>query len=197
VDRYVLAWELSNSLDSGFCIRAWEQALAAGTRPPLISNTDQGAQFTSEPFLEAVESAGVEVSMDGRGRWMDNRFIERLWRSLKYEDIYLHDYLDGLDTGRGLSKWFPEYIPNERIKRWTTRRRPNGIAIRRPTAQARPWGWNVTELGGSGRGAGSQNQLQPGLDFQSVDAKKLVDKKTNWKGPALTSVFLAPFGSMD
>ena len=107
--RYVLGWELSNSLDYGFCIRAWEQALAAGNQAPLIGNTDQGAQFTSEPYLEAVESAGVEVSMDGRGRWMDNRFIERLWRSLKYEDIYVQDYLDGLDTGRGLAKWFPEY----------------------------------------------------------------------------------------
>jgi putative transposase len=107
--RFVLAWELSNTLDALFCIRAWEQALAQGNRPPLIANTDQGSQFTSEPYLEAVESAGVEVSMDGRGRWMDNRFIERLWRSLKYEDIYLQDYLDGLDTGRGLSKWFPEY----------------------------------------------------------------------------------------
>ena len=107
--RYVLAWELSNTLDADFCIRAWEKALAHGQQAPLIANTDQGAQFTSEPFLEAVESAGVEVSMDGRGRWMDNRFIERLWRSLKYEDIYLQDYLDGLDTGRGLGKWFPQY----------------------------------------------------------------------------------------
>lgn len=107
--RYVLGWELSNTMDSDFCIRAWEQALATGHQPPLISNTDQGAQFTSEAFLEAVESVGVEVSMDGRGRWMDNRFIERLWRSLKYEDIYLQDYVDGLDTGRGLRQWFPDY----------------------------------------------------------------------------------------
>ncbi len=107
--RYVLAWELSNTLDAAFCLRAWEQALARGNQAPLISNTDQGAQFTSEPFLEAVESAGVAVSMDGRGRWMDNRFIERLWRSLKYEDIYLQDYLDGLDAGRGLHQWFVEY----------------------------------------------------------------------------------------
>ena len=107
--RYVLGWELSNTLDSAFCIRAWEQALAQGNATPLISNTDQGAQFTSQAFLDAVESAGVEVSMDGRGRWMDNRFIERLWRSLKYEDIYLYDYLDGLEAGRGLRKWFPDY----------------------------------------------------------------------------------------
>lgn len=107
--RYVLGWELSNTLDSAFCIRAWEQALAQGNATPLIANTDQGAQFTSQAYLDAVESAGVEVSMDGRGRWMDNRFIERLWRSLKYEDIYLYDYLDGLEAGRGLGKWFPHY----------------------------------------------------------------------------------------
>jgi putative transposase len=107
--RFVLAWELSNTLDPDFCVRAWEQALAVGTRPPRISNTDQGAQFTSESFLEAVESAGVDVSMDGRGRWVDNRFIERLWRSVKYEDIYLQDYLDGLEAGRGLSRYFTHY----------------------------------------------------------------------------------------
>jgi len=106
--RYVLAWELSNSLDSEFCIRAWERALATG-RQPLISNTDQGSQFTSEAYLEAVESAGVDVSMDGRGRWMDNRFIERLWRSVKHEDIYLQDYAHGLDAQRGLNRWFEQY----------------------------------------------------------------------------------------
>jgi putative transposase len=107
--RYVLAWELSNTMEADFCVRAWEKALAAGNQAPRISNTDQGAQFTSEEYLEAVESAGVRVSMDGRGRWMDNRFIERLWRSLKTEDIYLRDYLDGLDAGRGLHAWLKKY----------------------------------------------------------------------------------------
>jgi putative transposase len=107
--RYVLGWQLSNTLEPDFCIAAWEQALLAGNQAPLISNTDQGSQFTSEGFIEAVESAGVEVSMDSRGRWMDNRFIERLWRSLKYEDIYLQDYLDGLEAGRGIGRWFQEY----------------------------------------------------------------------------------------
>jgi len=106
--RYVLAWELSNSLDSEFCIRAWTSALAGG-RQPLISNTDQGSQFTSEAFLEAVESVGVDVSMDGRGRWIDNRFIERLWRSVKQEDIYVQDYGDGLTAQRGLARWFADY----------------------------------------------------------------------------------------
>jgi putative transposase len=106
--RYVLAWELSNSIDSEFCIRAWTVALATG-RQPLISNTDQGCQFTSEAYVEAVEAAGVDVSMDGRGRWIDNRFIERLWRSVKQEDIYVQDYSDGLTAQRGLARWFGEY----------------------------------------------------------------------------------------
>jgi putative transposase len=107
--RYVLAWRLSNTLEAAFCVEAWEAALRAGRKAPLISNTDQGSQFTSPSFIDAVESAGVEVSMDGRGRWLDNRFIERLWRSAKYEDIYLQDYLDGLEAGRGLGRWFDSY----------------------------------------------------------------------------------------
>jgi len=107
--RYVLAWELSNTMETEFCIRAWESALEHAGCAPLISNTDQGPQFTSPGFIDAVQSAGVEVSMDGRGRWVDNRFIERLWRSVKYEDIYLNDYGDGLAAGRGLGRWFGSY----------------------------------------------------------------------------------------
>jgi putative transposase len=107
--RYVLGWRLSNTMESAFCVDAWEAALRAGRRAPLVSNTDQGSQFTSPMFIDAVESAGVEVSMDGRGRWIDNRFIERLWRSAKYEDIYLQDYGDGLSAGRGLGRWFDTY----------------------------------------------------------------------------------------
>lgn len=107
--RYVLAWRLSNTMESAFCVDAWEGALRAGQQPPLVSNTDQGSQFTSPLFVDAVQSAGVEVSMDGRGRWIDNRFIERLWRSVKYEDIYLQDYGGGLDAGRGLGRWFDQY----------------------------------------------------------------------------------------
>jgi putative transposase len=107
--RYVLAWRLSNTMEAAFCVDAWEAALHAGRQAPLISNTDQGSQFTSPMFVDAVQSAGVEVSMDGRGRWLDNRFIERLWRSVKYEDIYLQDYGGGLDAGRGLGRWFDGY----------------------------------------------------------------------------------------
>jgi putative transposase len=109
--RYVLGWRLSNTMDVVFCVDAWEAALRAGRNAPLISNTDQGAQFTSPMYIDAVQSAGVEVSMDGRGRWLDNRFIERLWRSVKYEDIYLQDYGGGLEASRGIGKWFDCYNP--------------------------------------------------------------------------------------
>jgi len=139
--RYVVGWELSNSLDSEFCIRAWEKGLAGG-RTPLISNTDQGSQFTSEAYLDAVESAGVDVSMDGRGRWIDNRFIERLWRSAKYEDIYLQDYSDGLTAQRGLSRWFEDYNlvrPHQALAYAT----PGELYLSPESYGARPatWAW--------------------------------------------------------
>ena len=107
--RFVLGWRLSNTMEAAFCVEAWEAALRVGRQAPLISNTDQGAQFTSPMFIDAVESAGVNVSMDGRGRWLDNRFSDRLWRSGKYEDIFLQDYGDGLAAGRGLGRWFDQY----------------------------------------------------------------------------------------
>ena len=107
--RYVLAWRWSNTMEAAFCVDAWEAALRAGRQAPLISNTDQGSQFSAPMFVDAVESAGTQVSMDGRKRWIDNRFIERLWRSVKYEDIYLQDYGDGLSAGRGLGRWFDSY----------------------------------------------------------------------------------------
>jgi putative transposase len=150
--RYVVAWELSNSMDSEFCIRAWNAALAQG-RTPLIANTDQGSQFTSEAYLEAVESAGVDVSMDGRGRWIDNRFIERLWRSVKQEDIYVQDYGDGLTAQRGLAIT----IRSVHTKRWNMPRLGNGITRRNRTGPSRPRG-----DGNSRRGApGVQPSVRP------------------------------------
>jgi putative transposase len=107
--RFVLSWELSNTLEARFCVAAWKQALLRGRGTPLISNTDQGAQFTAREYLDAVEDSGVQISMDGRGRWMDNRFIERLWRSLKYEDVYLRSYEDGSKLRLGLRHWFVKY----------------------------------------------------------------------------------------
>ena len=106
--RAVLAWRLSNTMDVSFCLAALEEALAKFGRPEIF-NTDQGSQFTSAAFTGALAGAGVAISMDGRGRWMDNVFIERLWRSLKYEDVYLKGYTDGREAARGIAEWFAFY----------------------------------------------------------------------------------------
>lgn len=106
--RYVLAWEISNTLESGFCVEALNRALASHG-PPGISNTDQGCQFTGAEYVGALRQAGVRISMDGRGRALDNVFVERLWRSVKYEDIYLRDYSDGICLREGLSRYFRFY----------------------------------------------------------------------------------------
>jgi len=105
--RYVLAWALSNSLETAFCLEALNRALPKG--PPDVFNVDQGAQFTSEAFTGRLEGAGIKVSMDGKGRATDNIFIERLWRSIKYEEIYPQDYADGLSAHRGIARWFAFY----------------------------------------------------------------------------------------
>ncbi len=102
--RYVLAWELSNSMDTDFCLRALNRALMCAT--PLISNTDQGPQFTSEAYTGRLKEAGIRISMDGRGRALDNVFIERLWRTVKYEEVYLSDYMSGLAAHYGLERYF-------------------------------------------------------------------------------------------
>lgn len=105
--RYVLAWRLSNTLDGHFCLEALDEALTLGT--PDIFNTDQGAQFTAEAFTTRLQEAGIRVSMDGRGRALDNVFVERLWRSVKYEDIYIHDYATVQALEQGLGRYFPFY----------------------------------------------------------------------------------------
>lgn len=109
--RYVLSWELSNTLDAGFCVSALEAALEAGT--PEIFNTDQGVQFTSRQFLDRLKQREIRISMDGRGRCLDNVFIERLWRSLKYELIYPGDFASGYELWPALHKYF-DYYNNRR-----------------------------------------------------------------------------------
>lgn len=106
--RKLLSWRLSNTLEAEFCIAALEEALARYGRPDIF-NTDQGSQFTSPRFVEVLTGAGVRVSMDGRGRWMDNVFIERLWRSLKYECVYLHAFETGSELRAGLTRWIGYY----------------------------------------------------------------------------------------
>lgn len=105
--RYVLSWEVSNTLDGDFCLLALERALQHG--PPDIFNTDQGVQFTARAFTDRLEHAGIKISMDGQGRAFDNIFIERLWRTVKYEHIYLSDYSNGLELVAGLAHYFDFY----------------------------------------------------------------------------------------
>jgi putative transposase len=105
--RYVLSWELSNTMETGFCLAALETALRFGQ--PEIWNSDQGAQFTAADFLAPLKHRGVAISMDGRGRALDNVFIERLWRSLKYELIYPGDFADGSDLFAALQRYFRFY----------------------------------------------------------------------------------------
>ena len=105
--RYVLSWRLSNTLDASFCVEALEEALSKGR--PDIFNTDQGAQFTSEAFTRLLEQHGVRISMDGKGSYKDNLFIERLWRTVKYEEVYLKAYQDGRDARISLGNYFRFY----------------------------------------------------------------------------------------
>ncbi len=105
--RYVLAWELSNTLDTGFCLAALEGALQQGQ--PAIFNTDQGVQFTSAAYTSRLEAAGIQISWDGRGRALDNVFVERLWRSVKWEEVYLHDYQTVAEAVSGLDRYFRFY----------------------------------------------------------------------------------------
>ena len=105
--RYVLAWRLSNTLETGFCTDALGDALNQGT--PEVFNTDQGSQFSSREFTQILQEHSVRISMDGRGRYQDNIFVERLWRTVKYEEVYLKAYGNGIEARRGLQEYFRFY----------------------------------------------------------------------------------------
>ena len=105
--RYVVAWRLSNTLDAGFCAGALEETLGKGK--PEVFNTDQGSQFTSWEFTQVLQDRGVRISMDGKGRYSDNIFVERLWRTVKYEEVYLKAYANVLEAQRGLEDYFRFY----------------------------------------------------------------------------------------
>lgn len=106
--RKVLTWQLSNTMDSHFCIQALQEALSRYTKPEIF-NTDQGSQFTSLNFTKILKAHNIQISMDGKGRWMDNVFIERLWRSLKYECVYLHAFDQGSQAHNAIAKWIHHY----------------------------------------------------------------------------------------
>jgi len=113
--RAVLSWELSTTLEAGFCVDALKKALATGRRPEIF-NTDQGSQFTSEAFIKELAGRGISVSMDGKGRAFDNIMVERLWRTVKYEDVYLRGYETVLEARMGLAQYF-DYYNHERRHR--------------------------------------------------------------------------------
>ena len=106
--RRVLSWRVSNTLDTAFCVEALEEALSSFGKPEIF-NTDQGAQFTSAAFTSVLHSHGVKISMDGKGRYIDNIFVERLWRSVKYEEVYLHAYESVSEARAGLARYFAFY----------------------------------------------------------------------------------------
>lgn len=122
--RYVLSWRLSNTLEGSFCIEALEEALGIGR--PEIFNTDQGSQFTASAFTGRLATHGIAISMDGRGRAFDNIFVERLWRTVKYEEVYLRDYTDGWEAERSLGLYF-EFYRGERIHQSLNYRTPAAV----------------------------------------------------------------------
>jgi len=141
VSRYVLAWRLSNLLDASFCIEALEEALRQGR--PEIFNTDQGSQFTDEGFTGVLRGHGVAISMDGRGRYADNIFVERLWRSVKYEEVYLKAYDNVAQARQGIAAYF-EFYNHQRLHQALGYRTPRqlleeglGMTPWRPSAKAR------------------------------------------------------------
>ncbi len=124
VSRYVLAWRLSNMLDSSFCVDALEDALSKGR--PEIFNTDQGSQFTGDDFLDVLRVHGVAISMDGRGRFADNIFVERLWRSLKYEEVYLKAYQSVAEARQGIAAYI-DFYNHERLHQALDYRTPRQV----------------------------------------------------------------------
>jgi len=131
--RYVLAWRLPSTLDDSFCLDMLEEALSRGK--PEVFNTDQGVQFTARAWTSRLERAGVAVSMDGRGRCLDNVFVERLWRAAKYEDVYLHRYETVPRLQQGLGRYFP-YYNEERFHQSLDDRTP-AVVYREQPAQRR------------------------------------------------------------
>ena len=144
--RAVLSWRVSTTMDAGFCVAAYRDAVKVAGRAPGIMNTDQGSQFTGEQWIEAVESSGARVSMDGKGRWMDNVFIERLWRSLKYEQLRLWSYETVAEVTTNIDKWMAFY---------NHRRKHQALDYEVPWSHYRP---ESTE---AGRGTLTQQKFPP------------------------------------
>ena len=138
--RYVVAWNLSNTLDADFCVEALEEALGKGR--PEVLNTDQGSQFTCEAFTGLLERHGVRISMDGKGRYSDNIFVERLWRTVKYEEVYLKAYSNGREAKAGLDGYFRFYNtqrPHQALGYLTPAEVFNGDSVSNKRSEERRW----------------------------------------------------------
>ena len=136
--RYVLSWEVSITLESAFCVLALKRALSFGR--PDIFNTDQGSQFTSDDFTDILKAADIQISMDGKGRVFDNIFIERLWRTVKVEEVYLRDYQTVAEAAYNLDRYF-EFYNNQRLHQALGYRTPAevyGVAVGTPAALRAP-----------------------------------------------------------
>jgi putative transposase len=132
--RKVLAWRVSNTMTADFCVEALQEALTRHGKPEIF-NTDQGSQFTCEEWTRELDESGVKISMDGKGRWIDNVFIERLWRSVKYENVYLRAYENGTALRKGLYEYF-EFYNAERKHQALDYRRPDDVYYDRPALKA-------------------------------------------------------------
>ena len=132
--RKVLSWRVSNTMTPDFCVEALQEALETHGKPEIF-NTDQGSRFTSGDWTDTLTEAEIQISMDGKGRWIDNVFIERLWRSVKYEDVYLHGSETGTELRKGLSKYF-EFYNAERVHQALNYRMPDDVYYNRPALRA-------------------------------------------------------------
>ncbi len=153
--RYVLAWRLSNTLEGSFCLEALDEALSISR--PEIFNSDQGAQFTATAFTGRLQAANVAISMDGRGRALDNVFVERLWRSVKYEEVYLKDYQDGWEAEASLARYFEFY---------RHRRLHQALDYRTPSAVYR-------------QGSSSRDERGDEINHKSVDSLRKTKRQNN------------------
>lgn len=123
--KYVLSWKLSDNLESDFCIEVLQEALSKGMKPEIF-NTDQGVQYTSKAHTELLQKHGISISMSGKGRYRDNIFVERLWRSLKYEEVYLRNYVNGKEASDGIGRYF-NFYNNDRLHQTLDYKTPNMI----------------------------------------------------------------------
>ena len=159
--RHVVAWRLSNTLDADLCVEALEEALSKGT--PEVFNTDQGSQFTGEAFTGLLEQHGVRISMDGKGRYADNTFVERLWRTVKYEEIYLKAYSNGREAKAGLDAYF-HFYNNQRPHQALGYRTPAEVHSASSDEPSKEGGWTPIRASADlGNTAGLSLNFAPNL----------------------------------